>query len=125
MVVLSIITVEDILEELVGDILDEFDTEEHELVRVAEDVYSVDARMWVEDLNKELGLHLPESEAYETVAGLFIERLGNIPRIGDVCELTEEGVRLVIMQMTGKRINRLKLIRIRPLEPPAGQEDTG
>ena len=121
----GIITVEDILEELVGDILDEFDTEEHELVRVAEDVYSVDARMWVEDLNKELDLHLPESEAYETIAGLFIERLGNIPRIGDVCELTEEGVRLVIMQMTGKRINRLKLIRIRPLEPPAGQEDTG
>ena len=114
----GIITVEDILEELVGDILDEFDTEEHELVRVAEDVYSVDARMWVEDLNKELDLHLPESEAYETIAGLFIERLGNIPRIGDVCELTEEGVRLVIMQMTGKRINRLKLIRIRPLESP-------
>jgi len=112
----GIITVEDILEELVGDILDEFDTEEQELVRVADDVYSVDARMWVEDLNKQLDLHLPMSETYETIAGLFIERLGNIPRIGDVLELTEEGVRLVIIQMTGKRINRLKLIKIHPPE---------
>ncbi|MBP7034805.1 MAG: HlyC/CorC family transporter [Methanospirillum sp.] len=121
----GIVTVEDILEELVGDILDEFDTEEHELVRVAEDVYSVDARMWVEDLNKHLDLHLPTSETYETIAGLVIERLGNIPRIGDVCDLTEEGVRLVIIQMTGKRINRLKLIRIHPPEPSDEQEMTG
>ncbi len=121
----GIVTVEDILEELVGDILDEFDTEEHELVRVAEDVYSVDARIWVEDLNKQLDLHLPISETYETIAGLVIERLGNIPRIGDVCELTEEGVRLVIIQMTGKRINRLKLIRIQPPELSDEQEKTG
>lgn len=121
----GIVTVEDILEELVGDILDEFDTEEHELVRVAEDVYSVDARIWVEDLNKQLDLHLPMSETYETIAGLVIERLGNIPRIGDVCELAEEGVRLVIIQMTGKRINRLKLIRIQPPEPSDEQERTG
>jgi len=70
----------------------------------------------VEDLNKQLDLHLPMSETYETIAGLFIERLGNIPRIGDVLELTEEGVRLVIIQMTGKRINRLKLIKIHPPE---------
>ncbi|QXO93458.1 hemolysin family protein [Methanospirillum purgamenti] len=121
----GIITVEDILEELVGDILDEFDTEEHELVRVADDVYSVDARMWVEDLNKELNLFLPMSETYETIAGLFIERLGNIPRIGDVCELPEEGVRLVVIQMTGKRINRLKLIRIPPLLTNEEQEKEG
>ena len=65
------------------------------------------------------------SETYETIAGLVIERLGNIPRIGDVCELTEEGVRLVIIQMTGKRINRLKLIRIQPPELSDEQEKTG
>ncbi|NLV26979.1 MAG: HlyC/CorC family transporter [Methanomicrobiales archaeon] len=110
----GIVTVEDILEELVGDILDEFDTEENDLVRIAENVYSVNARMWIEDLNKELGISLPVSETYETVAGLFIERSGNIPRIGDVCDLAEVGIKLVVIQMTGKRINRLKLI----LNPP-------
>lgn len=117
----GIITVEDILEELVGDILDEFDTEEHELVRIADNVYSVNARMWVEDLNKELGISLPMSETYETIAGLFIERMGNIPRIGDVCDITEENIRLVVIQMTGKRINRLKLLLNSPHKPESGQ----
>jgi CBS domain containing-hemolysin-like protein len=108
----GIITVEDILEELVGDILDEFDTDEQELVRIADDVYSVDARMWVEDLNKELGLSLPIGDTYETIAGLIIEKLGHIPGIGEVCELPEAGIRLVVIQMTGKRITRLKMILI-------------
>ena len=117
----GIVTVEDILEELVGDILDEFDTEEHELVRIADNVYSVNARMWVEDLNKELGISLPMSETYETIAGLFIERMGNIPRIGDVCDITEENIRLVVIQMTGKRINRLKLLLNSPHKPESGQ----
>jgi len=106
----GIITVEDILEELVGDILDEFDTEEPELIRVAEGVYSVDARMWVSDLNKELALTLPVSETYETIAGLIIDQLGYIPRIGESCEFDEEGVRLIVIQMKGKRITRIKML---------------
>ena len=108
----GIITVEDILEELVGDILDEFDTDEQELVRIADDVYSVDARMWVEDMNKELGLSLPIGDTYETIAGLIIEQLGHIPGIGEVCEVPDAGIRLVVIQMTGKRITRLKMILI-------------
>lgn len=114
----GIVTVEDILEELVGDILDEFDIEEQDLVRVAEGVYSVDARIWVEDLNKELGISLPVDETYETIAGLFIEKMGKIPRIGEVCEFPEDGIRLVVIQMIGKRITRLKMIHTSPVERP-------
>lgn len=105
----GIITIEDIIEELVGDILDEFDTDEPELIRITEGVYSVDARMWVSDLNKELGLSLPESETYETIAGLIIDQLGYIPRIGESCEL-QGGIRLIVIQMKGKRITRIKLL---------------
>lgn len=105
----GIITIEDIIEEIVGDILDEFDTDEPELIRITEGVYSVDARMWVSDLNKELGLSLPESETYETIAGLIIDQLGYIPRIGESCEL-EGGIRLIVIQMKGKRITRIKLL---------------
>ena len=112
----GIITVEDILEELVGDILDEFDTEEPELVRIAEGIYSVDARMWVSDLNKELTVTLPISETYETIAGLIIDKLGYIPRIGESCEVHDEGVRLIVIQMKGKRITRIKLL-ISPVKP--------
>lgn len=112
----GIVTVEDILEELVGDILDEFDIEEQDLVRVAEGVFSIDARIWVEDLNKELGISLPVDETYETIAGLFIEKMGKIPRIGEVCEFPEAGIRLVVIQMIGKRITRLKLIYTPPTD---------
>ena len=119
----GIITVEDILEELVGDILDEFDTEELDLVRISDYVYSVDARMWVEDLNKELGLSLPISETYETIAGLIIEKLGHIPRVGEECELKESGIRLVVIQMTGKRITRLKMILTPPQDILTIQDD--
>lgn len=115
----GIVTVEDILEELVGDILDEFDIEEQDLVRVAEGVYSVDARIWVEDLNKELGISLPVDETYETIAGLFIEKMGKIPRIGEMCEFPEVGIRLVVIQMIGKRITRLKMIHTSPADRPA------
>ena len=116
----GIITVEDILEELVGDILDEFDTEEPELIRVAEGVYSVDARMWVSDLNKELDLNLPECETYETIAGLIINRLGYIPRIGESCEL-DGGIRLIVIQMKGRRITRIKLL----ITPPERRSEQG
>lgn len=113
----GIITVEDIVEELVGDILDEFDTDEPELIRVAEGVYSVDARMWVSDLNKELDLDLPECETYETIAGLIIDRLGYIPRIGESCDL-DGGIRLIVIQMKGKRITRIKLLISPSLKKP-------
>lgn len=115
----GIITVEDILEELVGDILDEFDTEEPALIQISDGVYSVDARMWVSDLNKELGLQLPVSETYETIAGLIIDQLGFIPRIGESCKLDEEGVRLIVIQMKGKRIMRIKL-QITPPKDESG-----
>ncbi|MDD1729940.1 MAG: hemolysin family protein [Methanospirillum sp.] len=116
----GIITVEDIVEELVGDILDEFDTEEPELIRVADGVYSVDARMWVSDLNKELDLDLPEYETYETIAGLIIDRLGYIPRIGESCDL-DGGIRLIVIQMKGKRITRIKLL----ISPPTKKPEAG
>ncbi len=118
----GIITVEDIIEELVGDILDEYDTEEPELVRITDGVYSVDARMWVSDLNKELNLNLPVSESYETVAGLVIDQLGYIPRIGESCELDDGGVRLIVIQMKGKRVTRIKLLLSPQMAARAGGE---
>jgi CBS domain containing-hemolysin-like protein len=119
----GIITVEDILEELVGDILDEFDTEEPALIQVDEGVYSVDARMWVSDLNKELELSLPVSETYETIAGLIIDQLGYIPRIGESCTFDEDGARLIVIQMKGKRITRIKLLITSGKDEPGNGEE--
>ncbi|ABN57903.1 MULTISPECIES: hemolysin family protein [Methanoculleus] len=106
----GIVTVEDMLEELVGEIMDEFDEEEPEVQQVEEGVYLVDARAWVEHLNEDLELFLPLTDAYESIGGLVIDRLGHIPRRGEVVKIEESNITLVVMQMRGRRIVKVKLI---------------
>lgn len=106
----GVVTVEDILEELVGDILDEFDDEEPELTRTGEGIYVLDARMWVDDLNEQLKIDLPISDTYETIGGLLIEQLGHIPHPGETVRIEENNATLVVMQMRGKRIIKVKMI---------------
>lgn len=123
---IGIVTVEDILEELVGDILDEFDSEEADVQRIDEGTLSIDAQKWVDELNEELSLPLPLSESYETIGGLVIERLGHIPHVGESVEIPEAHVKLVIMQMRGRRVGRIKLVVLPPgegrTEPGEGKE---
>lgn len=105
----GIVTVEDILEELVGEILDEFDEEAPEVQEVEDGVYIVDARAWVDRLNESLHVALPLDESYETIGGLLIDRLGHIPRRGEVVVIPETGIRLMVMKMRGKRILEVKV----------------
>ena len=106
----GIVTVEDMLEELVGEIMDEFDEEEPEVQQIEEGVYLVDARAWVEHLNEDLHLALPLTDSYESLGGLVIDRLGHIPRRGEVVKIEESNTTLVVMQMRGRRIVKVKLI---------------
>ena len=117
----GIVTVEDMLEELVGEIMDEFDEEEPEVQKIGEGAYLVDAQAWVGHLNEDLGLNLPETDAYETIGGLVIDRLGHIPRRGEAAMIDESNVKLVVMQMQGRRIVKVKLI----ITPPAIPEESG
>ena len=110
----GIVTVEDILEELVGEIMDEYDKEEPEVQTISEGVYVLDAQMWVDDINDELGLGLPMDESYETVGGLLIDRLGHIPQHpGEKVEIEGGRITLVVMQMHGRRIVKIKCV-VRP-----------
>jgi len=116
----GIVTVEDILEELVGDILDEYDKEEPEILNISEGVYVVDAQMWVDDINDRIDINLPVDEAYETVGGLIIDRLGHIPlHPGEKTEINEGKITLVVMQMHGRRIVKVKIV----IHPPQGEEN--
>jgi len=117
----GIVTVEDILEELVGEIMDEYDKEEPEVQTISEGVYVLDAQMWVDDVNDELGVGLPLDESYETVGGLLIDRLGHIPQHpGEKVEIEAGRITLVVMQMHGRRIVKIKCV-VRP-EPKGGAE---
>jgi putative hemolysin len=107
----GIVTVEDILEELVGDIQDEFDKEEPEVQKLSDGVYVVDAQMWVDDLNEQLSVNLPMDESYETVGGLLLDRLGHIPQHpGEKAEIDNGRLTLMVMQMRGRRIVKVKVI---------------
>ncbi len=107
----GIVTVEDILEEIVGDIMDEYDKEEPEVQNISEGVYVVDAQMWVEDINEQMVINLPVDESYETIGGLIIDRLGHIPlHPGEKTEIDEGKITLVVMQMHGRRIVKVKIV---------------
>ncbi len=106
----GVVTIEDILEELVGDILDEFDEEEPQVEPAGEGIYLIDASAWIEDLNERIGLSLPMGDGYETIGGLLIDRLGHIPHPGETVTLPDTGITLVVMQMRGKRIIRIKML---------------
>jgi CBS domain containing-hemolysin-like protein len=107
----GIITVEDILEELVGDILDEFDKEEPGVQELVSGVHVVDAQMWIEEINDILDLALPIDESYETLGGLVIDRLGHLPQHpGEKVEIDNGRITLVVMQMHGRRIVKVKIV---------------
>ena len=107
----GIVTVEDILEEIVGDIMDEYDKEEPEVQNISEGVFVIDAQMWVEDVNERLEINLPVNESYETIGGLIIDRLGHIPmHPGEKVEMNEGKITLVVLQMHGRRIVKVKIV---------------
>jgi putative hemolysin len=117
----GIATVEDILEEIVGDIMDEYDKEEPDIQNISEGVFVVDAQMWVEDINERMEIDLPVDESYETVGGLIIDRLGHIPlHPGEKVEINEGKITLAVMQMHGRRIVKAKVV----IHPSPGNENS-
>ncbi|MDD1658655.1 MAG: hemolysin family protein [Methanomicrobiales archaeon] len=105
----GIITVEDILEELVGEILDEFDQDEPEIQTVEPGVYLIDGQVRVKDANDQLGISLPLEASYDTLGGLATDRLGHIPRRGDMVSIDGEEITITVIQMLGRRVGRVKL----------------
>ncbi len=107
----GIVTVEDILEELVGDIMDEYDKEDPDVQEIAPGVFVVDAQMWIDDANERMAISLPRDESYETIGGLLIDRLGHLPlHPGEKAELQEQNITLSVMQMHGRRIVKVKVL---------------
>ena len=99
----GIVTLEDLVEELVGDIRDEFDVREPERVRLTGET-EVDGLLSLDDLHEETGMELPEGP-YETVAGFMMAELGRLPVSGDIVEV--DGNRLTVAEMDGRRIARV------------------
>ncbi|UCE58383.1 MAG: HlyC/CorC family transporter [Phycisphaerales bacterium] len=104
----GLVTIEDILEELVGEIADEYETTgPAELIRIDDRTVEVDARMRIDDLNDELNLGLSEEEDYETIAGLVFSALGRIPKAGE--RLEHANLDIEVLTAEPRRILRLRL----------------
>ena len=102
-------TMEDVIEEVVGEIRDEFDEDERDMPSPAGGVAVVDARLSIEQLNETFGAAVPEADAYDTVGGYLASRLGRIPRKGDVVDAP--GVRLTVESATARRALRVRVER--------------
>ncbi|MBX6770573.1 MAG: HlyC/CorC family transporter [Chloroflexi bacterium] len=112
----GLVTIEDLLEEIVGEIQDEYDTEEQKIVRVSEDEALVDGGVTIDDANEELGLDLAAEEV-DTVGGLVHEKLGRIPVVGD--KVTLDHAVLTVVSSSGRRVTRVRINRIREDVDPA------
>jgi CBS domain containing-hemolysin-like protein len=102
----GIVTMEDIIEEIVGEIEDEYDIEPPPIIKKSDGVYLVDGTLTIADLNEELGLSLPEGE-FETVGGLIYDIVGSLPTAGQVIEY--QNIQFTVDQIDGQRIVKVKI----------------
>jgi CBS domain containing-hemolysin-like protein len=104
----GIVTIEDVLEEIVGDISDEYDPSAPELMtRIDEHVADVEARIRVDELNDATALDLPENDDYDTLAGFIFSELGYIPQAGEKFE--SHGARFTILAASERKIDRVRV----------------
>ena len=117
----GMITLEDLLEEIVGEIRDEYDADEDELIQeIGERQYLVEGGMKLDDINDALGTEL-ESEDYDSIGGIIIEILDRMPVPGD--EVTTEAG--IMLRAENVQQNRITKVLMTLPEPPAPQEDEG
>jgi CBS domain containing-hemolysin-like protein len=103
----GIVTVGDIIEEIVGEIPDDRERTPSQLVRLPDGSYLVDGRLWIEEINEALDWDLPKKKDYETVAGLILDALGRIPRPGE--QVTVAGYELAVVDADERRIHKVKV----------------
>jgi len=107
----GIVTLEDILEELVGEITDEYEEKPPEPVKqIDQNTIEADARTYVDDLNDQFELNLPEDEDYDTIGGFVFSRLGYIPKTGESFDY--ENLRITISSAEPRRIKRIIIQRV-------------
>ncbi len=102
----GIVTIEDLLEEIVGEIQDEFDYGEPEIEKIAENEYIMDARASLDDLRERLDV-VVEADGFDTLGGLVYQRLGKIPTIGET--VTHDGLTIEVVSTVGRRLKTLKV----------------
>ncbi|MBS7306164.1 MAG: HlyC/CorC family transporter, partial [Lachnospiraceae bacterium] len=117
----GLVTLEDLLEEIVGEIRDEYDEDEDDLIKeTGENEYLLDGTLKLDDINNALGTTL-SSEEYDSIGGLIIEKLDHIPEVNESVELKEEHIRLTVNQMDKTHIESV-IMQILPYSSAEASE---
>jgi putative hemolysin len=116
----GLVTIEDLLEEIVGEIQDEYDVEEPMIVKLSDDEARVDGRASVDDLAElfETNVPLEDQDEYDTVGGLIYHRIGGVPKPGD--QVSVDGLTLTVETTDGRRVSKVLVVRS---NQDAGVED--
>ncbi len=117
----GIVTLEDLVESIVGNIQDEYDNEEEEFSVIDETTFTVDGTTPIDEVNEHVGVDLPDDE-YDTIGGFVISLLGYLPQDGEMNELEYKNLRFTILNLEDKRIGKLK-VEILPVDEDEDDDD--
>lgn len=114
----GLVTLEDLIEEIVGDLSDEYDREPDTGIRELDDnTFVVDGAISVYDLNDALDIHIPVAPDFDTVGGYIMYKLGRVPSAGE--QVSEHDFTLTVLSVNERRVEQVKVTRRSPSEPPA------
>jgi CBS domain containing-hemolysin-like protein len=123
----GIVTLEDLIEEIVGDVRDEYDPRDDAVRREGEAIWDLSGLLRPDEVESRIGVAVPQDDEYETLGGLMSVRLERVPDTGDSLELPEEpgdaDLRLTVLAMDGLRVDRIRLERVP--RPAADEEEDG
>ena len=121
----GLVTIEDLLEEIVGEIQDEYDVEEPMVVRISDDEARLDGRASVDDLAElfDVSIGLEDEDEYDTVGGLIYHRIGGVPAPGDRVDV--DGLTLTVETTDGRRVGKVLVVRRRPEESEVAADEDG
>ena len=119
----GLVTIEDLIEEIVGEIQDEYDVEEPMIVKLSDDEARVDGRASVDDLMElfETEMPLDDADEYDTVGGLIYHRIGGVPKPGD--QVSVDGLTLTVETTDGRRVGKVLVVRRDPEQAPDDEAD--
>lgn len=106
----GLITLEDLIESILGNIQDEYDNEEEEIFRVSENEFTVDGATSIDEISDLTGVELPEGD-YDTIAGLVTETLGRIPKEDEHPSITLKNLTITVLQVEDQRLARLSIVK--------------
>ena len=104
----GLVTLEDIVEAIVGNIQDEYDNEDEEISKINETTFTIDGITDLEEVEEQIGIKFPDDD-YDTLGGFIISRLGFLPQDGEMNTVEYENVRFTVLNVEERRIGRVKV----------------